>query len=46
MLADFCCIVAADKHPVVVPVSLSFMTAPAHLGVPGKNGYKTTCVCV
>ena len=30
----------AHKSPVVVPVSLSFMRAPAHLGYPGSEGRK------
>jgi len=29
------------KNPVVVPVSLSFVRAPAHLGYPGSKGSKT-----
>ena len=31
----------AHKNPVVVPVSLSFVTAPAHPGYPGSKGCKT-----
>jgi len=27
----------AHKNPVVVPVSLSFVRAPAHPGVPGRK---------
>jgi len=31
---------------VVVPVSLSFVTAPAHLGYPGSQGHKTVVNCI
>ena len=34
----------AHKNPVVVPVSLSFVRAPAHPGCPGSKGRKTV-VC-
>jgi len=30
----------AHKNPVVVPVSLSFVRAPAHPDVPGKRALK------
>ena len=32
----------AHKNPVIVPVSLSFVRAPAHPGVPGKRAVKRT----
>ena len=35
----------AYKNPVVVPVSLSFVTAPAHPGYPESKGWKTV-VCL
>ena len=35
----------ADKNPVFVPVSLSFMRALAHPGYPGLKGRKTV-VCL
>jgi len=36
----------AHKNPVVVPVSLSFMRAQAHPGVPGKGAVKWPVVVV
>jgi len=36
----------AHKNPVVVPVSLSFVRAPAHLDYPGIKGSKTVVVIV
>jgi len=34
------------KNPVFVPVSRSFVRAPAHLGYPGSKGCKTVVVVV
>jgi len=35
-----------NKNPVVVPVSLSFVRAPAHLGYSGSKGHKIVVVVV